>query len=145
MSVVEGLPVALAWLAHRPRERVALGRRQQQVRVIVHEHVGVDGDAVLHRDVEEQLAEVLAVGVVNENCATIDATLGDMERDIGNVESRLAWHDASLAAPDASPSSPGTGCLVGRLPGLASVNYLRPLFLHAGGLGVFFEPQLSDP
>jgi hypothetical protein len=60
------------------------------VRVVA--HGGVDGNEVFHRRAVQQ-SVVLAVDIVDERGTTIDAAMGDVQRDSRNVQSWPPGHD----------------------------------------------------
>lgn len=99
--------------------------------VVAHEQMGVDGDRVGSHDLAPGLVTVLTVDIAHEDCATIHTTRGDVKRNAWKVESRLAWHAASVAAPVASCSRVQPRHLAGVPSKWGSVNYLRPLLKHA--------------
>lgn len=53
--------------------------------MVAHEDVRVDRNVPLVHGVAQQLIEMPAIRIIDENGATVDATLRDMGRDPGEV------------------------------------------------------------
>jgi hypothetical protein len=65
----------------------------------------VHADLVLGHRLAQKLVEVPAIEVVDEYCAAIDATLGDVKGSTCKVEAWAAWH-ARKRAGRRSPAQP---------------------------------------
>lgn len=127
MPPIKGLHVALAEIAHGVRQGARRWRSQQQMHVIAHQDIGVDGDGALTHGIAQQVEVVAPVVIVDEDGATVDATLGDMKGDTGNLEAWPARHARSFAGRGAVASRCSLQHGVSNLPESGSVNFLRPL------------------
>lgn len=65
--------------------------------MVAHEDVRVHADVVLRHGVVKKVVEMLSVEVVDEDGATIDATLGDMKGSLWKLEAWATWHATSVA------------------------------------------------
>jgi hypothetical protein len=65
--------------------------------MIAHEDVGVHGDLVLGHRLAQKLVEVPAIEVVDEDCAAIDAALGNVKGSACKLEARATWHGRKRA------------------------------------------------
>jgi hypothetical protein len=95
--------------------------------MVAHEDIGVHVYAVFGHGLTQQIVEVISIEVVNEDCAAIDTTLGDVEGIPRKQEARATWHAASLASADRPWSRQIRVIAVGQRPAIKSLNSLRPL------------------
>ena len=96
MALVECLHVGLSDGAHGTRDGTGLCGMQQQVHMVVHQHVGVNEHVVLRACLAQEAPVVVTVLVVEEDRASVHPSLGDMHGNAGNFDSGLAWHRADL-------------------------------------------------
>mgnify|MGYP001553729568 CR=1 FL=1 len=89
---IEGLHITLAEVAQGEGNSARLVRVGEQVHVIAHQDVGVNRDGVLMDRAGKQFKIMTAIIVVDENGATIDAALGNMQRDAGEFEAWATRH-----------------------------------------------------
>jgi hypothetical protein len=113
MPLVEQLHVSLARLPQCTGHASGLVRADEQVDVVVHQHEGVDGDAMLAAGVTQESPVVVAVGVVEEDGAAVHPTLRDVQGNAGEFEARQARHGRPEAWK-ASRCRPSRGMPVGR-------------------------------
>nr|WP_264162550.1 hypothetical protein [Burkholderia cepacia] len=82
---------------HQSRGHAGIGWCQQEVNVIVHEHVGVKKATRVRQLVAEQMQITLPVGVIEKAGEAIVTSLLDVLRNAGQIESRKSGHEASMA------------------------------------------------
>ena len=92
MPVVEGLDIALAKAVHGDRNGARLMTGNQEMRVVSHQHVRMNVDTVLFRCLAQQLQVMPIVVGVHEHRAAVDSPLDDMQRNVGNFQSRTTRH-----------------------------------------------------
>lgn len=95
---IELANVLAAELLHEGGDGARLRRRDEQVHVVVHQHVGMQLAAGGEQRFAQQVAIADAVGIVEEAGQAVVAALDDVLRDAGQVESGLASHARSVAA-----------------------------------------------
>ena len=78
---------------HRERNGVGLVSNGDQMEVIRHEDLGVDARAALLGAGGEEVEELLAIGVAEEDSLTVVAALGDMQPVAQGSETVLAWRE----------------------------------------------------
>lgn len=84
-------------LLHQSRGHAGIGWCHQEVNVIVHEHVGMKKATRVQQRVAEQMQITLPVGVIEKAGEAIVASLHDVLRNAGQIESRKSGHEASVA------------------------------------------------
>jgi hypothetical protein len=62
------------------------------VHVVAHQNIGVDPYTVFRGAFSEQRKIVAAVVVIQKDGASIDSTLGDVERHSREFQAGLSWH-----------------------------------------------------
>ena len=85
--------VEAAQVHHKERNGVGLVPYGDQMEVIRHQGVGGDAHAALLAAGGEEVEEVLAIGVPQEDSLTVVAALGDVQPVARGSETVLAWHE----------------------------------------------------
>jgi hypothetical protein len=83
-------------MRHRP-DQVGLGRLQQQVKMIVHQDVGVNSGPEALAQVRQQLQKMETVRSLAENGLALAAPGGDVIATAGPLDVPGACHDAIRA------------------------------------------------
>lgn len=92
---------------HQPRDRARLVRRQQRVDVIAHQDVGVQTATEARHPIPQTLQIPLPILVIEKTRQPIVASLHDVLRDIGQVETREPCHGRQFRSlPHARRSGP---------------------------------------
>jgi len=92
MPTIERLGVALPHVMHHSRYPAARRRREQQMDMIAHQHIGVDRKSFGLTEVSQQIQVVMTVVVIDVSRPTIDAALGDMQGRPWQFDACSAWH-----------------------------------------------------
>ena len=92
MLLVEIRDVVTSDPLHHPCQALIVGRRSQQVQVIRHEHIGMDGHLELPCSLLEPAEEGQMVIGITEDGQAVMATLDDVVRLVRNDESGKAGH-----------------------------------------------------
>ena len=86
------LHIALAEQFHQVSYDIRLSWRQQQMHVIRHQHIGMDGATGALR-AQSQLVEIEKIVVIREETGlAVVAALDDVKRNIGKRNARTTWH-----------------------------------------------------
>jgi hypothetical protein len=67
-------------------------RREQQVYMIGHQHIGVDGAAAIASRLFEPMEVALIVLLGKEAWLAVDAALNDVQRVVGKQNAGATWH-----------------------------------------------------
>lgn len=92
MPGIECLNMRLPRRPHGLRYGASSPGGQQQVHMVVHQHVGMNRHILGTTGIPEEAAVVMPILIVKEDGAATDAALGDMERNPGEFQSRLTRH-----------------------------------------------------
>jgi hypothetical protein len=92
MACIEAGDVAAADGLHHARHAAGLRWCHQQVHVVGHQHVGVQGAPVLERGFAQFLPVVQVVRGVSEAGLAVDAALDDVLRHAGEIDAWLSGH-----------------------------------------------------
>ena len=82
-----------------------LGGRHQQMHMVGHQHVGVDGHLVSLRRHGQIRQIVTIVGIGEETRLPVIAALDDMLGNAGEIESRLTCHEGKARSRSPYPCS----------------------------------------
>ena len=85
--------VEAAQVHHKERDGVGLVPDGDQMEVIRHERVGGDAHGALLAAGGDEVEEVLAIGVAEEDSLTVITALGDVQPVAGGSETVLSWHE----------------------------------------------------
>ena len=101
MAQVEVAHISAAHRLHHLRQALIGFGGEQQMEVVVHDHVGMDGHLESLRMLLPQGQETLTVGVITHDGLAVIAALDDVVRVSGNGEAGLAGHGQkwSVCAP----------------------------------------------
>jgi len=91
VAAVESARVPREETPHTPRERAIPGA-DQEMGVVREEGPGVDGEGALRRQAGQAGDEVVAVRVVSEDRAALQAPHHDMVEDSRGIKTRLTRH-----------------------------------------------------
>jgi hypothetical protein len=101
---------------HQARDGAGRPWRQQQVHVVVHEHVRVQLACKADEGVGEQVHVAKAIAVVEETRQAVVATLNHMLWHARQVDARESGHGAILAPHGRRLHPPGLRLPVSQLP-----------------------------
>ena len=93
---MDGVPIGsveAAEVHHKERNGVGLVPDGDQMEVIRHEGVGGDAHGALLAAGGEEVEEVMAISVAEEDSLTVVAALSDVQPVAGGSETVLAWHE----------------------------------------------------
>ena len=92
MAPIERPHVAAPQRLHHVRDAVGGFGREQQMQVVAHQHVGVDGDLGQARLLADSLQETPPILVIQHHGLAVVATQDDVVRVSGNGEAQRACH-----------------------------------------------------
>jgi len=95
MSVVEHLHVALRCPAKSRGRGTGERRSRQQMHVIAHQHIRVNRKIVLASEKPQQAQIMMPIFIVDEDGAPVNASVRNVQRNSGEIQSWPARHGAS--------------------------------------------------
>jgi len=95
MSVVEHLHVALRRPAKSRGRRTGERRSRQQMHVVAHQHIRVNRKIVLASEKPQQAQIMMPIFIVDEDGAPVNASVRNVQRNSGEIQSWPARHSAS--------------------------------------------------
>lgn len=98
VACVELPGIATAELLHQARNGACFRRHDQQVHVVVHQHVGMQYTASVQKRFAKEVQIAAAVSVIQEARQAIVAALDDMLGNACEVVAGLSCHPFSMAA-----------------------------------------------
>jgi hypothetical protein len=108
MPCIECLHVRLPAQPHGGRHRANLVGRHEQMRVIIHQHEGMNVHAKAPTRLPQQAAIVMPIFVTQDDRAPVNAALDHVHWDTWNLQARLTRHGRSRDEKEA-PSLLTTG------------------------------------
>jgi len=138
MPAIEKPRVIARERVHQPRQRPCLTRRQQQMYVVAHQHVGMQPATEPPQRLPQALQIALTVKIVQKARQAVVAPLHHVLRNAGKIEARLASHAPQHqspylrqpSAPDASSRHPNLIPASGIVPDTFSHDALRYMTPH---------------
>lgn len=79
---------------HGARHRTRLRGMQQQMYMVVHQHIGVDEDIVACAGRAQEVPVMMPILIVQEDRVSVHPSLGDMHGNAGHFDPGLAGHRA---------------------------------------------------
>jgi hypothetical protein len=131
MSVVEHLHVALRRPAKSRGRRTGERRSRQQMHVVAHQHICVNRKTALTREKSQQAQIMMPIFIVDEYGAPVNASVRNVQRNSGEVQSWSARHSASsvsIRSMDASIHARYRTTASRPVRKRLGLNCLRPLF-----------------
>ena len=98
MTDIELADVAASEFLHQASNRADVGRRDQQMNVIVHQHISVQSAACIQQRFAQQGDIALSIVLVEKAGQAVVAALDDVLRNAGQVESWLSGHAPRIAS-----------------------------------------------
>jgi hypothetical protein len=95
MSMVEHLHVALRRPAKSRGRRTGERRSRQQMHVVAHQHIRVNRKIVVTREESQQAQIMMPIFIVDEDGAPVNASVRNVQRNSGDIQSWPARHGAS--------------------------------------------------
>ena len=98
VAVVDVAHVTTAGGLHQARNALDVARRDQQMHVVGHEDVSMDGTAVTTARLEERVVQIRVVVVREEDGSAVVATLDEVQRHVGQYQTGQSGHRQSSVA-----------------------------------------------
>jgi hypothetical protein len=95
VALVECLHVSLPDGAHGTGHRARLLGMEQQMYVVVHQHVGLNKDVIVRAYLAQEAPVMMSIIVIEEDRASVHPSLGDMHGNARQFDSGLTWHDTA--------------------------------------------------
>lgn len=132
MPSIELTDVLTPKLLHQLRGHAGIGWCQQEVNVIVHEHVSMKKAPRVQQRIAEQMQITLPVGVIEKAGEAIVTPLHDVLRNTGQIESSKSGLEASVATHPSYRGRHGRADRVSHRQAVAPEVNLTPFFCKPG-------------
>jgi hypothetical protein len=98
VSAIEGLGVDPVELTHGPRQ-VGIGRFYDQMKVVIHQAIGMQQEMKPSNDVRQHIEEPLSVLIIDEDGLPGVAAGGDVVERAGKFDAQRSGHEEEYSLP----------------------------------------------